>query len=112
MVRQEVKAAYAQLSIPCIVEHAGLIFADYKDHNYPGGLTKPMWNALGAAYHQGDAFGGTLRNSSCGCRLLRWSEFLHFRRRDARGKLAQSPEETGRSTGIRYLYLMMTIPAR
>jgi XTP/dITP diphosphohydrolase len=50
MVRQEVKAAYARLRVPCIVEHAGLIFADYKDQYYPGGLTKPMWNALGTAF--------------------------------------------------------------
>ena|SRR5258708_6257686 len=50
MVRQEVKAAYSRLRVPCIVEHAGLIFADYKDHDYPGGLTKPMWNTLGPAF--------------------------------------------------------------
>jgi XTP/dITP diphosphohydrolase len=50
MVRQEVKAAYSRLRVPCIVEHAGLIFANYKDQDYPGGLTKPMWNALGAAF--------------------------------------------------------------
>jgi len=50
MVRQEVKAAYSRLRVPCIVEHAGLIFADYKDQDYPGGLTKPMWNALGSAF--------------------------------------------------------------
>jgi XTP/dITP diphosphohydrolase len=50
MVRQEVKAAYARLRVPCIVEHAGLIFVDYEDHDYPGGLTKPMWNTLGPAF--------------------------------------------------------------
>jgi XTP/dITP diphosphohydrolase len=50
MVRQEVKAAYSRLRVPCIVEHAGLIFSDYKDQDYPGGLTKPMWNTLGAAF--------------------------------------------------------------
>lgn len=50
MVRQEVKAAYSRLRVPCIVEHAGLIFTDYRDQDYPGGLTKPMWNALGPAF--------------------------------------------------------------
>lgn len=46
MVRAEVQAAYAKLRVPCIVEHAGLIFEDYKTKAYPGGLTKPMWNTL------------------------------------------------------------------
>lgn len=46
MVCAEVQAAYARLRIPCIVEHAGLIFEDYKAIGYPGGLTKPMWNTL------------------------------------------------------------------
>lgn len=47
MVRDEVRAAYAKLRVPCIVEHAGLLFEDYKAVWYPGGLTKPMWNTLG-----------------------------------------------------------------
>ena len=47
MVQAEVTKAYSQLKVPCIVEHAGLIFSDYIDRSYPGGLTKPMWNALG-----------------------------------------------------------------
>src|SRR5262249_33080905 len=47
MVRQEVVRAYSQIQVPCIVEHAGLIFEDYRDSWYPGGLTKPMWNTLG-----------------------------------------------------------------
>lgn len=47
MVQAEVTAAYSQLRVPCIVEHAGLIFGDYKSVQYPGGLTKPMWNSLG-----------------------------------------------------------------
>ena len=46
MVSAEVVAAYAQLKVPCIVEHAGLIFEDYAGKSYPGGLTKPMWNTL------------------------------------------------------------------
>lgn len=47
MVQEEVIKAYSQLKVPCIVEHAGLIFTDHKDRSYPGGLTKPMWDTLG-----------------------------------------------------------------
>lgn len=47
MVTHEVKKAYSLLKVPCIVEHAGLIFKNYLSSNYPGGLTKPMWNTLG-----------------------------------------------------------------
>lgn len=54
MVQAEVHQAYRQLRVPCIVEHAGLVFDDYRTRpeceQYPGGLTKPMWNALGAAF--------------------------------------------------------------
>lgn len=46
MVKYEVKEAYSKIKIPCIVEHAGLIFEKYKPIGYPGGLTKPMWNTL------------------------------------------------------------------
>ena len=45
MVLAEVTAAYSQIKVPCIVEHAGLVFDGYA--TYPGGLTKPMWNSLG-----------------------------------------------------------------
>lgn len=44
MVRHEVREAYGQIRVPCIVEHAGLVFDGYDC--YPGGLTKPMWNVL------------------------------------------------------------------
>jgi inosine/xanthosine triphosphate pyrophosphatase family protein len=47
MVRAEAASAYRSLLVPCIVEHAGLIFDDYAADGYPGGLTKPMWNTLG-----------------------------------------------------------------
>lgn len=46
MVQAEVALAYSQIRVPCIVEHAGLVFYDYKDRSYPGGLTKPMWDTL------------------------------------------------------------------
>src|SRR6266849_2514562 len=42
MVQAEVAEAYAMTKVPCIVEHAGLVFVDYSDQSYPGGLTKPM----------------------------------------------------------------------
>jgi inosine/xanthosine triphosphate pyrophosphatase family protein len=48
MVRAEVLEAYKVLKVPCIVEHAGLIFDGYDA--YPGGLTKPMWNTLGEKF--------------------------------------------------------------
>ena len=44
MVMAEVTKAYSQIKVPCIVEHAGLIFEGYD--LYPGGLTKPMWDFL------------------------------------------------------------------
>ena len=47
MVEAEVLSAYYAIKIPCIVEHAGLIFDDYRVNSYPGGLTKPMWDTLG-----------------------------------------------------------------
>jgi inosine/xanthosine triphosphate pyrophosphatase family protein len=47
LVMAEVTKAYSEIRVPCVVEHAGLIFAEYANKSYPGGLTKPMWNALG-----------------------------------------------------------------
>jgi XTP/dITP diphosphohydrolase len=44
MVMAEVTEAYSAIKVPCIVEHAGLVFEGYD--TYPGGLTKPMWNSL------------------------------------------------------------------
>jgi len=50
MVQAEVTKAYSQIKVPCIVGHAGLIFKDYYQDLYPGGLTKPMWNTLGEKF--------------------------------------------------------------
>ncbi|HVE95080.1 MAG TPA: non-canonical purine NTP pyrophosphatase [Acidimicrobiales bacterium] len=50
MVMAEVANAYSQLKVPCIVEHAGLVFDKYYDRGYPGGLTKPMWDTLGSDF--------------------------------------------------------------
>jgi len=47
MVQAEVTTAYSQIRVPCFVEHAGLVFDEFRSASYPGGLTKPMWNALG-----------------------------------------------------------------
>lgn len=58
MVRAEVIKAYGQLKVPCIVEHAGLVFADYYDASYPGGLTKAMWNTLGEHFIEETRSGG------------------------------------------------------
>lgn len=49
MVRHKAISAYKGILEPCIVEHAGLILEDYAEENFPGGLTQPMWDALGAA---------------------------------------------------------------
>ena len=46
LVQNEVVTAYSQIHVPCIVEHAGLIFEGYEDRHYPGGLTKPLWNTF------------------------------------------------------------------
>lgn len=48
MVREKAISAYREILVPCLVEHAGLILDGYEKENYPGGLTQPMWDALGA----------------------------------------------------------------
>lgn len=50
MVQAEAANAYSQIKVPCVVEHAGLVFEDYLAESYPGGLTKPMWNTLGDSF--------------------------------------------------------------
>lgn len=50
MVQEEVVESYKKVRVPCIVEHAGIIFDDYGALSYPGGLTKAMWNALGERF--------------------------------------------------------------
>jgi XTP/dITP diphosphohydrolase len=58
LVREEVFEAYATLKVPCFVEHAGLIVEDFLDKQFPGGLTKAMWNALGDSFLTATAFAG------------------------------------------------------
>jgi len=48
MVRFKAESAYRAVRVPCIVEHAGLILEGYQAESFPGGLTQPMWDALGA----------------------------------------------------------------
>jgi len=48
MVHAKAISAYQAVRVPCVVEHAGLILGGYEGQNYPGGLTQPMWDALGA----------------------------------------------------------------
>lgn len=54
LVEEEAVEAYLALKVPLVVEHAGLIFEDYlrlpPDQQYPAGLTKPMWDALGDTF--------------------------------------------------------------
>lgn len=47
MVRHKARSAYKRILAPCIVEHAGLILEKNTDKGFPGGLTQPMWDALG-----------------------------------------------------------------
>lgn len=64
MVKAEARDAYQRLLVPCIVEHAGLIFDEYAEQGYPGGLTKPMWDTLRerfVAETRGDGKGATAR---------------------------------------------------
>ena len=57
MVADEAARAYEVLKVPCVVEHAGLIFDDFEAASYPGGLTKPMWNALGSRFRESTCVG-------------------------------------------------------
>lgn len=90
MVQAEVTNAYSQIKVPCIVEHAGLIFQDYKDKSYPGGLTKPMWNALRENFIQ--------ETHSAGRRAIARAvvaycdgKSVHTFTGETKGKLADSP---------------------
>jgi XTP/dITP diphosphohydrolase len=47
MVRHKARSAYKKILAPCIVEHAGLILETNSKAGFPGGLTQPMWDALG-----------------------------------------------------------------
>jgi XTP/dITP diphosphohydrolase len=60
MVRYKVRSAYRNIMAPCIVEHAGLVLERFDSLSYPGGLTQPMWDALGAeGFVEGIRWAGT-----------------------------------------------------
>jgi XTP/dITP diphosphohydrolase len=48
MVKAKIESAYRSVQVPCIVEHAGLVLDGYETQSFPGGLTQPMWDSLGA----------------------------------------------------------------
>lgn len=90
LVRAEATAAYGQLRVPCIVEHAGLLFDGYVDRNYPGGLTKPMWNTLGSDF--------LAETRSAGRRVIARAvvgycdgKTVHIFRGETNGTLAEAP---------------------
>lgn len=47
MVRVKAASAYRAVRVPCVVEHAGLVLEGFESKSFPGGLTQPMWDALG-----------------------------------------------------------------
>lgn len=90
MVKAEVIDAYKRLKIPCIVEHAGLIFEEFAKENYPGGLTKPMWNALGQEFVNETKSAGrsaVARAVVAYCDGVRISTFIG----ETRGRIASEP---------------------
>jgi inosine/xanthosine triphosphate pyrophosphatase family protein len=90
MVQAEVINAYSRIKVPCIVEHAGLIFDDYRDEGYPGGLTKPMWNALGNKFLTETNSGGRRAIAKA---VIAYCDgkSVHTFVGETEGKLAESP---------------------
>jgi XTP/dITP diphosphohydrolase len=90
MVQAEVINAYSQIRVPCIVEHAGLIFEDYKGESYPGGLTKPMWNALGDRFISETQSAG---RRAIACAVVAYCDGMSVRtfRGETFGTLADAP---------------------
>lgn len=91
MVRHKVVSAYKNLLVPCIAEHAGLIFEGHEDKSYPGGLTQPMWDALGAKQFI-EEIGGAGRRVIARA-VVGYCDGLNVRcfRGETRGTLAGSP---------------------
>jgi inosine/xanthosine triphosphate pyrophosphatase family protein len=89
MVMDEVTKAYSELKVPCIVEHAGLIFDGYQ--SYPGGLTKPMWNTLGENFikeTQSASRPATARAVIAYCDGMNVKTFVG----ETKGRIADSPK--------------------
>jgi XTP/dITP diphosphohydrolase len=91
MVRHKAVSAYKNLLMPCIVEHAGLILGEHADKGYPGGLTQPMMDALGAE-------GFVRRTSAAGEKAIARAVFgycdglsVHIFTGETEGKIAATP---------------------
>jgi XTP/dITP diphosphohydrolase len=92
MVRHKSISAYRNLLVPCIVEHAGLIFEEYLHADYPGGLTQPMWDALGATRFISETNGQGRRVIARA--MVGYGDGLNVRcfRGETRGILANQPK--------------------
>lgn len=92
MVQAEVTQAYSMIKVPCVVEHAGLIFDDFGSA-YPGGLTKPMWNTLGPRFVEETHSAGrqvTARAVVAYCDGMSVKTFIG----ETKGSLAKEPRGT------------------
>ncbi len=90
LVKHEAASAYEIVKVPCVVEHAGLIFDDFEASGYPGGLTKPMWNALGPRFLESVRLqnrGATARAVVGYCNGLGVTTFVG----DTHGRLSEQP---------------------
>jgi XTP/dITP diphosphohydrolase len=47
LVQHEAVDAYRHLKRPCFVEHAGLVIGESLDVQFPGGITKALWDVVG-----------------------------------------------------------------
>jgi XTP/dITP diphosphohydrolase len=90
LVLAEVTNAYSQLKVPCIVEHAGLIFDKYYDRGYPGGLTKPMWDTLGDDFVTETNSGGSTAHARACVAYCDGME-VHSFTGETRGKIVSTP---------------------
>ena len=88
MVMAEVTKAYSEIKVPCIVEHAGLVFEPFSD--YPGGLTKPMWNILNDRF-LGETQGAGRRAIARAVVAYCDGVAVHTFRGETSGTLAHSP---------------------
>lgn len=91
MVKEEVQKAYTQIKVPCIVEHAGLIFEEFHTQSYPGGLTKAMWNALGDRFVQETNSSGRLARARA---VIAYCDGMKVRTfvGETQGKIADHPK--------------------
>jgi len=90
MVMSEVAEAYSQIKVPCIIEHAGLVFEEYERQSYPGGLTKPMWNALGDKFIT-ETQSADRRASAVAVVAYCDGKAVHTFRGETKGHIARSP---------------------